>query len=230
VHLIAAGENFPIHTAGKRRPREMERKMKKTGAIYMVFASTLLLAVSVVMFYGIAQANAASLDGFVGVPWGADKQQVAKAMAQRDFKKVAEGASYITYRGTFADLPADLTFAFKKNGFYTGEADLLSCRDQEIIFTIAPYKGIKELLIAKYGPPDDSTNDAVTSMWGREGMLSKWSMRTTGTPPAPAGISLQQGPGRRLQTYADGFGNATRDMFRNGVLVVYSASIVSDPY
>ena len=199
--------------------------MKKTKVFYqnIVFA---LILVSVVMFSGIAQADAASLDGFVGVPWGASKQQVASAMAKRDFKQVAEGTDYVVYRGTFADIEADLTFAFGKNGLNTGEADLLGCRDQDIVFAMTSYPGIKRLLVAKYGQPN-GFNDSPNPNMGGNAILSSWSMRTAGTPPAPASIRLWGGPVRRLQTYAD---NTTPELFRNGVLITYSANIVIDPY
>ena len=124
VHIVAdikAAQTVPDHNSKKE-------KMKKTKAFYQIIVFALIV-VSVIMFSGIAKAAADTVDGFVGVPWGASKQQVAKEMAQRDFKQVAEGTNYVVYGGTFADLPADLTFGFGKNGFYMGEADVTTTRD-----------------------------------------------------------------------------------------------------
>ena len=49
--------------------------MKKIGALYQV-AFFALLMLSVIIFSGIAQAATTTMDGFVGVPWGADNSRI----------------------------------------------------------------------------------------------------------------------------------------------------------
>ena len=52
--------------------------MKKMKVFYLVVVFA-LLAISVILFSGIAQAGAVP-DGFMGVPWGASKDQVIKTI------------------------------------------------------------------------------------------------------------------------------------------------------
>ncbi|MFH1615687.1 MAG: hypothetical protein ABIG61_11475 [Planctomycetota bacterium] len=204
--------------------------MKKTRMFYLV-AVFALLAVSIVMFSGIARAGAATVDGFVGVPWGASKQQVAKAMAQQGFTLVDEikGAygEYGVYRGTFVDQPADLAFQFGKNGLCAGQADLLGVRDKDLFIAKIVYRDIKRLLVTKYGPPDHADDSPVVGSYG-EAIISIWQdLRTAGTPHAPVTIVLDAGFGRRIQTLGM---PTTRELFRIGVLVSYRAEIVKDSY
>jgi hypothetical protein len=104
---------------------------------------------------------------------------------------------------------------------------LLEVRDEELFIAIMQYRNIKQLLIAKYGPPDD-VEDAPKKSLGGDGIISIWgNLRTAGTPPALVSIVLDAGFGRRIQTFGM---PTTRELFRIGVLVIYRAEIVRDSY
>jgi hypothetical protein len=207
-------------------------EMMKTKVFYrvIVYAS---IVVSVLMFFGLAHAGVtARVDGFVGVPFGSSKPQVATAMNRLGYKYEAEakgfldGTSYVVYRGTFIGWKADLTFAFGKHGLYEGEADILLLRDQDKVFWSSAYPGFKEKLAWKYGPPDQ--NDAETDAFGRKGVICRWkNLQTEGSPPARVGIMLWGGHGRRLQTMGLA---STPALFRNGLLIVYSAELGDNLY
>jgi len=192
-------------------------------AAFAIVALSLALP-SALVFAG----EAASVDGFVGVPFGSSRQQVATSMDQRGFKQVdeatiSERTSWVVYRGTFMDLPADLTFKFGEGGFYIGEADFVYMRDQEILVAMSFYPAFKKKFVLKYGKPDIDDGPA-----GGGGAISRWdNLRSAGKTPVPARIMLWAGAGRRLRTYGL---PTTKDLFRIGLLVVYQADIVKDSY
>jgi len=190
--------------------------MKKIGALYQV-AFFALLMLSVIMFSGIAQAATATVDDFVGVPWGADKQQVATTMAQRGFKLIDErelyGNLYLVYQGTFADEPAELVFEIGKNGFKRGTADLLSYDNMMPYF----YEKLTRLITAKYGK---------AYMWGTDTMSKTWQLQTGGPQPAPAEITVACGDS--IKIYLPILPNG--QSIYQGCYALYSADIVKDSY
>jgi hypothetical protein len=124
--------------------------MKKMQVFYLVVVLA-LLAVSVVMFSGVAWADG-TCEGFVGVPWGASKEQVQAAMANKGFPLIEHWTSDCdVYRGTFAGYPAELKFFFEKNVFYSGRAEFLDRTSTEPQQAGLVYEEIKRLFQAKYG-------------------------------------------------------------------------------
>ena len=86
-------------------------EMKKANMSYLATVSVLLLMWGT-MFSGIAWgADNATADGFVGVPWGAGRSQVASIMKEKGFTIITNKAKDLydaeIYRGAFADQPAD---------------------------------------------------------------------------------------------------------------------------
>lgn len=80
-------------------------------------------------------------------------------------------------------------------GSLDDSVDMLDYRDQDIVFVMSLYGPIKKLLVAKYGPPDDSLNDARTVNMGGEGLVGMWTnLRTDGTPPVTSNIRLPHFP------------------------------------
>ena len=125
--------------------------MKKTKVFYLVVVFA-LLAVSVVMFSGIARAGAVP-EGFAGIPWGASRATVAKAMAERYYPKDSESkADVYIYNGEFAGYKADLIFRFTNNKLYEGEALFLWHEPNS--WRIDQYfSELEAQLIQKYGSP-----------------------------------------------------------------------------
>jgi len=127
-----------------------------------------------VMFSGIAwSAEKATVDGFVGVAWGAGRSQVALIMKEKGFtlitNKVKDLYDAEIYRGTFADQPADLYFHYNgKDYFDSGWAILLPFQGQGVGVAMSGYNSVVTLLKAKYGPCDKE-------LIGDQFRLSNWN-------------------------------------------------------
>jgi hypothetical protein len=126
--------------------------MKKTRVFYLVAVLALLVA-SVVMFSGIARAGAVP-DGFMGIPWGASKDQIIKTMSERGYRQLtSEESNQLHFKGDFAGVPClHLYFSLRANSFYSGSA--WGCawstyhRGTQAIF-----ERMVNTLSEKYGPP-----------------------------------------------------------------------------
>jgi hypothetical protein len=132
------------------------------------------------------------VDGFVGVPWGASRQQVAAAMAEKGFILLEQRAdgSIDKYQGTFAGQPAELEFWYEKNVFYRGEAAFLHVKDKDFYVVKAYYIELRDLLTAKYGSPRE-----VTSIGSKPISYSIWEhLSATATPPGRVAIQVREGP------------------------------------
>lgn len=135
------------------------------------------------------------VEGFMGVPWGADRQQVQKAMEERGFKLLEQRADGVvdTYQGTFVDQPAQLKFQYYKNGsvFYSGSAAFLHVKGRSPDSAMAYYYELKGLLTAKYGTRTALATDGS----GRLEYASLWQgLPATATPSGQATIQLRHGP------------------------------------
>lgn len=138
---------------------EVEKKMTKMKVFYQVAASVLLLIWGA-MFSGITWgAEKATADGFVGVPWGAGRSQVASIMKEKGFtlitNKVKDLYDAELYRGAFADQPANLYFNYNGKEFFdSGWAFLLNFQGQGLDVAMSGYYNIMPLLKTKYGACD----------------------------------------------------------------------------
>jgi len=184
----------------------------------------------------------ANVGGFAGVPWGANKQQIAEVMAQKGFTllyqikpDLVHKDDHFVYRGTFVDKPADLLFTLGKNGLFAGEADLLAYRQQNsgaFGYVVRGFNNINQLLVMKYGPPD------MEIMLGPAPNYicysNEWTiLGTVGTQTAKVTIEISGGYIHRVTTLLrpdqrDKF--PIEEAFPLGIIVSYYAEIVSDPY
>ena len=97
-------------------------------------------------------SHAASVDGFIGVPWGATQQQIDNAMREKGFSH-HEFMPY--YVGSFAGYPAPaVSFQVRHNAFYEGQASI--CHTSEN----SGYREVEEcsqkivsMISDKYGQP-----------------------------------------------------------------------------
>lgn len=163
----------------------------------------MLLAVSFVMFSGIAKANdVPTVDGFIGVPWGADRLQVAAVMKEKDFtlsmshffkfnlvnSEIDTRDLADVYQGIFAGYPAELYFDYRTDVFYEGEVFLLSFQGDSLDVARSGYNDIVSLLKAKYGAPDYDAGSQEN--WN----LCRWdNIQTKVGAPARVVISVQGG-------------------------------------
>lgn len=151
-----------------------------------------VLALSLLMLFTASSYAASSVDGFIGVPWGASRQQVQKAMEERGFTLLEQRADGFidTYQGTFTGQSAQLTFIYEKNVFYKGEAAFLHVRDKDYYAVKAYYTELKGLLTAKYGPPMERSSIGSQSL-----SYSKWeNLPATARHPGQVTIMLREGP------------------------------------
>jgi len=82
--------------------------------VFYLVAVLALLIISVVMFSGIAQAGAVP-NGFMGIPWGASKDQVIKATSGQGYRQLSTPwPDVLSFRGAFAGAPCELLFNFEK--------------------------------------------------------------------------------------------------------------------
>ena len=175
---------------------------------------TNFFAVLMVLFVLSAMpAYAAPVDGFIGVPWGASRQEVQKVMQERGFTLLEQRADGIvdTYRGTFTGQPAELRFQYQNNVYFAGTAAFLHVKGS-FDGSMAYYYELKEQLTAKYGTPltyNIASGSERSSRW--EGLT------TMATPPGRVFIHLRYGP------VSYGTGYAGQGSFEaNGVAVQYS--------
>lgn len=139
-----------------------------------------------------ASYAAPPVEGFIGVPWGADRQQVQKAMEERGFTLLEQRTDGFsdTFNGTFAGQPAQLRFIYEKSFFYKGEAAFLHVRDRDYYTVKAYYNELRGLLAAKYGSPAE-----ISSLGIRPLACSKWEgLPTTAPIPGQVTIMLREGP------------------------------------
>jgi len=125
--------------------------------VFRKITASVLLLIWCAMFSGIAwSTEKATADGFVGVPWGAGRSQVASIMKEKGFTIITSKAKALydaeIYRGTFAGQPADLYFHYNGRDFFdSGWAFLISVRGQGLDVALSGYDSIMPLLEVKYG-------------------------------------------------------------------------------
>lgn len=168
--------------------------MKEMKAFCLATVPVLLLMWGAV-FSGIAWgAEQAAADGFVGVPWGAGRPQVASIMKERGFKlvtgKVKDLYDAEVYRGTFADQPADLYFNYNRRDFFdSGWALLLNYQGQGIEVALSGYNSIMPLFKSKYGACDKE-------MAGEEVSLCHWDTVPAKKGPGSGVVEIKVQGGR----------------------------------
>ncbi len=127
--------------------------MTKTKTFYLIIV-LVLLAVSDVMSSGIACADEVP-DGFVGIPWGANRNQITNAMRERGYNELISDPptpDTLEFEGAFAGYPCMLMFKLTANSFYWGIAS--SCAKSPYRdFPQRYFERVVNTLSKKYGPP-----------------------------------------------------------------------------
>ena len=125
--------------------------MTKTKTFYLIIV-LVLLAVSDAIFSGIVRADEVP-DGFAGIPWGASRATVEKAMAERYYPKDSDSkADVYIYQGEFAGYKAWLIFRFTNNKVYEGAA-LFLWHEASRDLIDRYFNEFEVQLIKKYGNP-----------------------------------------------------------------------------
>lgn len=170
---------------GQRRNRlkgEGGKRMKKIFRTLIVLSLLLILQATCYA--------SPPVDGFMGVPWGSGRQQVQKVMEERGFTLLEQRADGIIdkYQGTFVGQPAELTFQYQNDVFFSGEAAFLHVKGQSVDATRTYYMELTGMLKAKYGLPTREYVDASGLTVG-----SSWEVPTTATPPGQVNIYARYG-------------------------------------
>ena len=93
------------------------------NGVWQTCRRTLLAAVFVLAFAGNAVVSASGVDGFMDIPWGTSRGEIARRMADLNFPKDPESnVKRDIYEGMFAGRKAYLTFRFINDLFYSGGA------------------------------------------------------------------------------------------------------------
>jgi hypothetical protein len=146
--------------------------MKSKVSILVILLSLLL------MCFVAASVYAASVvpDGFVGIPWGANRDQIIKAMDERGYTTqgtipdAQKFPSTLLYRGAFGGQNCQLEFYLLNNVFHTGRATYLG------MFAVEPakesiYKQMVSQISVKYGLPQ---SDKITDVKGNSGKTFRY--------------------------------------------------------
>ncbi len=128
--------------------------MNTTKTFYLLIV-LVLLAVSDVTFFGIVRAGEVP-DGFAGIPWGANTNQITKAMRERGYKEFTgePKPGELKFDGDFAGVPCLLLFDLTANSFYSGSADYCA-KSPYRQFPQSHFETVVNKLNAKYGPPQN---------------------------------------------------------------------------
>lgn len=124
--------------------------MKREGYfIVSVFCLLLILQVPV---------YAASVDGFIGVPWGASKDKVIKAMQDKGFKVSPPFDTH--FWGEFGGYSsANLEFFLERNSFYWGSASVCHTGENSGYNQVhACGQNMENMLRNKYGTQTERRN------------------------------------------------------------------------
>ena len=110
---------------------------------------------------------AASVDGFIGVPWGATQQQIDSAMKEKGFPHHDFMPYYV---GSFAGYTARaLSFQLKHDSFYEGQASICHTEENSGHGEVrACSQKIVSMISEKYGQPTgrkDTHRNAYCLYW-----------------------------------------------------------------
>lgn len=179
-----------------------------------------------------APVNAAppAVDGFLGVPWGAGRVQVAAAMSKMGFPLLQQrdDGSVDSYQGTFAGHPAQINFYYVDNVFYEGWAGFTDSKAtwggfnnpdtrSQLVMLKLEYLELLRVFTAKYGNYDIA-GTATNPNNSNEIVYEKTSWEhvpTTATPASNVTIAVSYGT-------TGGFGIGYRQPMSIGVSVRYS--------
>jgi len=128
------------------------------------------------------------VEGFMGVPWGAGRDQVDKAMAEQGFVKLAKpdwcasvpgnalcDPGLVNYDGRFAGERAEIRFLFQNKALYEGWVALFASETIYLQDQVNAYTRMKALLTEKYGPPSTDNKTIRPKGWGQSARAT-WAL------------------------------------------------------
>ncbi|MDR3566071.1 MAG: hypothetical protein P4N59_32175 [Negativicutes bacterium] len=153
--------------------------MNSKVSIMVIIFSLVLMSFAV-----SASASAVVPDGFVGIPWGANREQVIKTMNERGFTTQGTTSwggmapSTLVFRGAFDGVPCQLQFDLLNNALYAGHATQLGLFSPPGHLE-GLYKRMVSQIGTKYGPPQsDKMNEYKEDngkIYGR-GWMASWEL------------------------------------------------------
>lgn len=151
-----------------------------------IFKSAIVLGVMLLL--QATSYAAPPVEGFMGVPWSASRQQVDAAMAEQGFIKLAKpdwcatvpanhlcDPGLVNYDGRFGGERAEIRFLFQNKELYRGWVMLTASQTTRLIDQVNAYTRIKTLLTEKYGPPFTDEKSVRPKGWGQAARAS-WMM------------------------------------------------------
>ena len=91
--------------------------------IFRQYRCAVVVTLLVLLMAGNSPVSASGIDGFMDIPWGTSRGEIAKKMAELSFPKDPESnVKRDIYEGMFAGRKAYLTFRFINDVFYSGGA------------------------------------------------------------------------------------------------------------
>ncbi len=134
--------------------------MKKMKVFYLVI---LLLTV----MFGPSQAGTVP-DGVAGIPWGASRDQIIKAMSEQGYQQLKDAelkeiGTDLGFRGVFAGESCQLIFRLVANSFYFCWADRIA-QSPSRQWPQESFERIVKMLTEKYGPPQKRDSQPVSDL------------------------------------------------------------------
>jgi len=144
--------------------------MKSKVSILVILFSLVL------MCFTVSAYAAPSVEGFMGVPWGASRQQVEAAMAEQGFEKLAKpefcssfpqdprcDPNLLRYSGQFAGEQAEVNCSIQNKAMVKGWVSIKSFVPFNLTGQMYSYTRIRGLLTQKYGPPTSDSPGEFTA-------------------------------------------------------------------
>jgi len=119
----------------------------------------MIIVAVVLLIFGNLNVNATGIDGFMDIPWGTSRGEVAQKMAELNYSKDPDSnAERDIYNGMFVGRKAYLSFFYINNLFYKSNVYFIdtyhSPKEGDYRSTVDYYfKDFETQLISKYGNP-----------------------------------------------------------------------------
>jgi len=144
----------------------------KSSTLVILFSLFFLLLSSVAV--SVCAASVVP-EGFVGIPWGANRDQIIKTMNERGY--TTEGTifsretlpSTLLFKGAFGGQKCQLEFYLSNNTFYIASASHMGMFDQER-YNEQIYKQMVQQISLKYGLPQ---SDKITEYNDNTGKIHR---------------------------------------------------------
>jgi len=132
---------------------------------------TMIAACLLLLVFGNSSASATGIDGFMDIPWGTSRGEIAKKMAELNYSRDPDSSGDTDiYVGMFAARRAYLTFVFINNVFWEGGANFLDAYHDVSEgdfrwFVDQNFSDYETQLTSKYGMPYSQYRFAGNEPW-----------------------------------------------------------------